>query len=285
MAGKKGGLGIGLDALFDDNKSDVQIKKSLRTMEIEPNKFQPRKDFDENSIAELAESIKQFGIIQPVVVKPMDNGYYCIVAGERRWRAARLLGLEEIPVIVREFSESEIMQVSLIENIQRENLNPIEEALGYKQLIEAYSMTQERIAELFGHSRSYITNSLRILSLPEEILNLIKEEKISVGHAKLLLSCSNDNMAKELAMQCADDKLTVKQLESVIKSISSNKKPKKPVQTDSYFKEMELSLKEILGRKVNIKSNSKGKGTLVLEFYNKDDLSAIADRLACSDNL
>lgn len=280
MAIRKGGLGAGLDALFDDNISDVQVKKTLRTMDIEPNRFQPRKNFDDDSIAELAVSVQKFGIIQPVVVKPMENGSYCIVAGERRWRAARLIGLEEIPVIIREFSESEAMQVSLIENIMRKDLNPIEEANGYKELIEKYNMTHEKISEVFGCSRPYITNSLRLLTLPHEILELVENGKISTGHAKVLLSCENRDIMIKLALQCAEDNLTVKQLEKLVKNISAQPKPEKTIPKDSYFREMELSLNEILGRKVSIKSDKKGHGTLVLEFYDKEDLSAIADRLA-----
>ncbi len=280
MALKKGGLGTGLDALFDDNTSEIQVKKTLRIMEIEPNKSQPRKDFDDEAIANLAESIKQFGIIQPVIVMPVSDGLYRIVAGERRWRAARLAGLTEIPVIIREFSDIEVMQISLIENIQRENLSPIEEASGYKELTEKFSMTQEKIAELFGRSRSYITNSIRLLSLPEEIQDMLKNGIITVGHAKILLSCENMETTKSLAKQCAEGNLTVKQLEKIVSSIKHCRKIPPSVAKDSYYTEMELSLKEILGRKVNIKANKKGKGTLTFEFFNKDDLSEIAERLS-----
>ncbi len=280
MALKKGGLGKGLDALFDDNESEIQVKKTLRIMEIEPNKAQPRKDFDEESIEKLAHSIKQFGVIQPVIVKPVSNGLYCIVAGERRWRAARLAGLTEIPVIVREFSDKEVMQISLIENIQREDLNPVEEANGYKELYERFSMTQEEISEIFGCSRSYITNSIRLLSLPDEVKDLLSEKKILIGHAKLLLSLNSDEDIKLLAKQCADDNLTVKQLRQLIEKISKQKTEIVKVKKDSYFTEMELSLKEILGRKVNIKANKKGKGTLTFEFFDKEDLIEIADKLA-----
>lgn len=281
MAFRRGGLGSGLDALFDDNFSDVQVKKTLRTMDIEPNRFQPRKNFDDDSLAELAASIQKFGIIQPVVVKPTGNGSYRIIAGERRWRAARLIGLEEVPVIIRELSENESMQISLIENIMREDLNPIEEAGGYKELIEKYGMTHESISEIFGCSRSYITNSLRLLTLPDEITEMLRNGKISVGHAKVLLSCSDRDIAVKLANQCADDNLTVKQLEKLVKNLESCRQPAKTVRSDNFFKEMEISLNQILGRKVSIKSNAKGHGTIVLEFYDKDDLSAIADKLSC----
>lgn len=258
--------------------SDNQEITIMRTMDVEPNRFQPRRDFDNQAIAELAQSIKQFGIIQPVVVKPLANGSYRIVAGERRWRAARMAGLEEIPVIIRDFSDSEEMQASLIENILRKDLNPIEEASGYKELMEKYSMTHEEISEIFGCSRSYITNSMRLLSLPADIIPLVAENKISVGHAKLLLSCSDKNIMSELAKQCAEDNLTVKQLEKLLKSM--DKPQKKIVRHDSYFREMELSLKEILGRKISIKYDKSSRGTLTLEFYDKKDLSDIADTLA-----
>ena len=257
--------------------SDNQEITIMRTMDVEPNRFQPRKDFDNQAIAELAQSIKQFGIIQPVVVKPLSNGSYRIVAGERRWRAARMAGLEEIPVIIRSFSDSEEMQASLIENILRKDLNPIEEASGYKELMEKYNMTHEEISDVFGCSRSYITNSMRLLSLPDDIIPLVAENKISVGHAKLLLSCSDKNIMSELAHQCAEDNLTVRQLEKLLKSMD---KPVKTIKRDSYFREMELSLKEILGRKISIKYDKSGRGTLSLEFYDKEDLSDIADTLA-----
>lgn len=251
--------------------------KTLRTMEIEPDRSQPRKDFDEDSIASLAESIRQFGIIQPVIVKKINNGSYRIVAGERRWRAAMLAGIEEIPVIISDCSEKQSRQISLIENIQRENLNPIEEALGYRELADRYNMTQENIAAVSGRSRPVVANLLRMLSMPDEIQQLIKDGKISTAQAKLLLSCDDKQIMKELAFKCAEEGLTVKQLERLVKQ--SLKAPKSTKRTDSYFKEMEISLKDMLCRNVSIKSDSKGKGTLILEFYDRDDLSAIAEKL------
>lgn len=259
------------------NNHEVTI---LRTMEIEPNRSQPRKNFDNDAIAELAQSIKHFGIIQPVVVRQLPNGVYRIVAGERRWRAARMAGLEEIPVIIRTFSDIEETQISLIENLLREDLNPLEEAMGYKELMDKYNMTHEEISDVFGCSRSYITNSLRLLYLPKDVCTLLAEGKISVGHAKLLLSCNNEKTISELAVQCAEGNLTVKQLDKLIKSIAKTEKNPKTEKRDSFYREMELSLKEILGRKISIKNEKSGRGTIILEYYDKEDLSAIADTLA-----
>lgn len=284
LAPKKGGLGMGLGALFSDNASEVQGKSTLRISEIEPNRLQPRKDFDEESIASLADSIKDHGLLQPIVVRPYGRAYQ-IVAGERRWRAARVAGLGEVPVVIKEFSDSEAMQIALIENLQRENLNPVEEALGYRELSEKYDMTQESIAEMTGRSRSAVTNAIRILGLPDEVLEMIRNGQVSTGHAKVLLALDDEKTIKELAAQVADGVLTVRALENAVKSLKSEKKGKTPPKkTDTYFREMELSLKERLGRKVLIKNKSNDKGTLVLEFYNKDDLREIADRLADTIN-
>ncbi|WP_044975542.1 ParB/RepB/Spo0J family partition protein [Ruminococcus sp. HUN007] len=284
MAPKKGGLGMGLGALLNDNASEVQGKSTLRISEIEPNRLQPRKDFDEEAIASLADSIKDHGLLQPIVVRPYGRAYQ-IVAGERRWRAARVAGLGEVPVVIKEFSDSEAMQIALIENLQRENLNPVEEALGYRELSEKYDMTQESIAEMTGRSRSAVTNAIRILGLPDEVLEMIRNGQVSTGHAKVLLALDDEKTIKELASQVADGVLTVRALENAVKSLKSEKKGKTtPKKTDTYFREMELSLKERLGRKVLIKNKSNDKGTLVLEFYNKDDLREIADRLADTIN-
>lgn len=284
LAPKKGGLGMGLGALLNDNASEVQGKSTLRISEIEPNRLQPRKDFDEEAIASLADSIKDHGLLQPIVVRPYGRAYQ-IVAGERRWRAARVAGLGEVPVVIKEFSDSEAMQIALIENLQRENLNPVEEALGYRELSEKYDMTQESIAEMTGRSRSAVTNAIRILGLPDEVLEMIRNGSVSTGHAKVLLALDDEKTIKELAAQVADGVLTVRALENAVKSLKSEKKGKTtPKKTDTYFREMELSLKERLGRKVLIKNKSNDKGTLVLEFYNKDDLREIADRLADTIN-
>lgn len=277
-----GGLGAGLDTLFSDNTNEVQVKKTLRTAEIEPNRDQPRKYFSDEAIASLADSIREHGMLQPVLVRPLNSGGYQIVAGERRWRAARMLGMDEIPVNIRELSDTEAMQISLIENLQRENLNPVEEALGYKELIENYGMTQDKVAKTVGRSRSSVANAVRLLSLPERVLTMVENGELSAGHAKALLGFENEELLIATAVRAADGGLTVRQVERAAqKSLetddSSNKASDKKI--DNYFVEMELSLKERLGRKVKV-DYGKNKGVLVLEFYNKEDLAAIAEKLA-----
>lgn len=277
MALKRGGLGMGLEALFSDNSSDIQVKKTLRVSEIEPNRFQPRKNFDEDAIASLAESIKEHGVLQPLLVRPY-SGTYQIVAGERRWRAAKIAGTEEIPVVIKELTDSEAMQLALIENLQRENLNPIEEAAGFKELVEKYNMTQEKIAVIAGKSRSSVSNSIRLLSLPAEVQEFVKEGKVSSGHAKVLLGIEDKEILIKLAEKVAEGELTVRGLESLVSKSASAEKVETE-KKDSYYREMEISLKERLGRKVSVKHNGKDKGTLVLEFYDKEDLLSIADKL------
>lgn len=277
-----GGLGAGLDTLFSDNTNEVQVKKTLRTAEIEPNRDQPRKYFSDEAIASLADSIREHGMLQPVLVRPLNSGGYQIVAGERRWRAARMLGMDEIPVNIRELSDTEAMQISLIENLQRENLNPVEEALGYKELIENYGMTQDKVAKTVGRSRSAVANAVRLLSLPERVLKMVENGELSAGHAKALLGFENEELLIATAVRAADGGLTVRQVERAAqKSLEtedlSNKASDKKI--DNYFVEMELSLKERLGRKVKV-DYGKNKGVLVLEFYDKEDLAAIAERLA-----
>lgn len=280
MAPKRGGLGMGLEALFSDNSSEVQVKKTLRTSEIEPNRLQPRKTFDEDAIASLAESIKEHGMIQPLIVRPY-MGSYQIVAGERRWRAARSAEVEEVPVIIKELSDAEAMQFAIIENLQREDLNPVEEAAGFKELSETYGMTQEDIAKIAGISRSAVSNSIRILGLPEEVQELIKEGLVSVGHAKVLLSVEDEELVKELALRVSEGCVTVRTLEKIVAGLKADeKKSSEKKSSDSYFKEMEISLRESLGRKVTVKNKGNDKGTLVVEFYDKADLLFLADKLA-----
>ena len=275
----KGGLGSGLDFLFDDSAADVQVKKTVRLADLEPNRAQPRKNFSEESIAAWADSIQQYGILQPSLVLPMA-GSYQIVAGERRWRAARMLGLDEVPVIIKELSDLETMQIALIENLQRENLNPIEEAMGYRDLMEQFGMTQESVAKMVGRSRSAVANALRLLQLPEEIQDMLEKGQISSGHAKGLLSISGDKLRLDTARKAAKGMLTVRAIEKIAAE-EAEVKPEPFVMdpdTDSYFKEMELSLSERLGRGVSVKFGPH-KGTLTLDFYNKDDLCALADKL------
>lgn len=280
-----GGLGAGLDTLFSDNSNEVQVKKTLRISEIEPNRSQPRKKFSEEAIVALSESIREHGILQPILVRPLANGGYQIVAGERRWRAARMAGLEEVPVNIRELSDSETMQIAVIENLQRENLNPVEEALGYNELIEKYGMTQEKVAKMVGKSRSSIANSVRILSLPQNVLKLLEDGRISTGHAKALLSFGDKDDIVAVANKAADGGMTVRQVEKLVQKYENNNGSvieKTDRKTDSYFVELELSLKERLGRKVRV-DYGKNKGVLVLEFYDKEDLSAIAEKLVSDD--
>ncbi len=278
----KGGLGKGLDTLFMDNTTDIQVKKTLRVSEIEPNRDQPRKTFSEDAINALAESIREHGMIQPILVRPLSTGSYQIVAGERRWRAARMLGLDEVPVTVRELSDSQTMQIAIIENLQRENLNPIEEANGYSELIEKYDMTQDEVAKLVGRSRSAIANSIRMLSLPDKVQKLIEDGDLSAGHAKALLAFSDEKLLVDTAKKAAGGGLTVRQVEKLAQ-LEENK-GSAPAEAsdkriDNYFVEMELSLKERLGRKVKI-DFGKNKGVLVLEFYDKEDLAGLAEILA-----
>lgn len=280
----KGGLGAGLDTLFSDNASDVQIKTTLRTADIEPNRDQPRKHFSTETIANLADSIREHGILQPILVRPLETGGYQIVAGERRWRAARMLGLDEVPVNIKELSDIETMQIAIIENLQRENLNPVEEAAGYKELIDNYGMTQEQVGKMVGKSRSAIANSIRLLSLPEKIIKMLENGDLTAGHAKALLTYDSDEMKVAIANRAADGGMTVRQLEKMVQKSAENNGKRQPLdeKIDNYFVEMEISLKERLGRKVKV-DYGKNKGVLILEFYDKDDLAAIAEKLTVEE--
>lgn len=277
-----GGLGSGLDSLFSDNMTEVQVKKTLRITEIEPNREQPRKNFSDEAITALAESIRDHGMLQPILVRPMEDGSYRIVAGERRWRAARMLGLDEVPVNIKEMTDTEAAQLALIENLQRENLNPVEEAMGFKELIEKYGMTQDAVAKTIGRSRSSVSNSMRILALPDRILNMVEDGELSLGHAKALLSFENKDLMIATAVKAANGGLTVRQVERAAQKSLENEdeqSEKSNRRIDNYFVEVELSLKEALGRKVKV-DYGKNKGALTLEFYDKDDLAAIVKRLA-----
>lgn len=279
----KGGLGSGMDLLFEDNVSQVQVKKTLRLSELEPNRSQPRKNFDESAISALADSIREHGILQPILVRPLAFGGYQIVAGERRWRAARMLGLDEVPVIIRDLSDLETAQIALIENLQRENLNPLEEAQGYKQLQDEFDMKQEEIAKTVGRSRSAVTNAMRLLRLPEEVQELLIDGSISAGHARALLGFTDETLMIEAAQKAAAGLLTVRQLEKMASdSEKSGDEPKTP-QVDSYYREMEISLHDRLGRKVKV-DFKRNKGVLQLEFYDKEDLQTLAQRLVEETN-
>lgn len=272
---------MGLDALFSDNSSEVQAKQTLRINEIEPNKSQPRTDFDEQSIANLADSIREHGLLQPILVRPLQNGGYQIVAGERRWRACRMLGMSEVPVLIRELSDRETAQIALIENLQRENLNPVEEAAGYKDLMEKYGMTQDDVARTVGKSRSSVANSLRILNMPAEIKEMLKKGEISAGHAKALASIENEELMLQTARRAAKGLATVREIEKLASKSDKIKNPKKDLskeRPDNFFKEMEIGLSEELRRKVRV-SYSKNKGVVEIEFYSKEELIDIAERL------
>ncbi len=275
----KGGLGSGMDLLFEDNVSQVEVKKTVRISEIEPNRSQPRKNFDETAISALAESIRQHGILQPLLVRPLAFGGYQIVAGERRWRAARMLGMDEVPVIVRDLSDLETAQIALIENLQREDLNPVEEALGFQKLQDDFGMKQDEISKTVGRSRSAVANSLRLLKLPDEIKELLIDGSITAGHARALLGFSDTEAMIIAAQRVAAGLLTVRQLEKMAsESVKPAAEKKTPQQLESYYREMEISLHDRLGRKVHVDFR-KNKGILMLEFYDKDDLQALAQRL------
>ncbi len=270
---------MGMDALFTENDSEEKPHKTLRLTEIYPNKEQPRTDFDDEALSTLAESIKQHGVLQPLLVRPMEQGGYQIVAGERRWRAARMAGLEEVPVFIRKLTDQQTMELALVENLQRENLNPVEEALGYKELMETYGYTQEQVARIVGKSRPAVANSLRILGLDSLTLKMVRDGEISIGHAKILAGVEDSAKRAELAQKVKRDLLTVRNLEELVKAESSPKKPKLPPKKDVYLKEIELSLAETTGRKVTVNGKN-GKGKLEIEFYSEEDLAAIANLLA-----
>lgn len=281
MPPKKGGLGKGLDSLFADNSiEELDEGKSvvtLRLNDIEPNKNQPRQYFDDDSLSELADSIRDHGVLQPLIVRPLSDGSYQLVAGERRWRASRLAGLTEVPVIVRALTDSEVAVIALIENLQRENLNPIEEAEGISRLIEEYAFTQEQAAEKLGKSRSAVTNTLRLMALPERVRGLVSDDFLSAGHARALLGLADKSKIEETADEIITKKLSVRETEKLVKQMNAAKEktaqPKKA--RESFYDEVELSLSDALGRKVTVKNSGKG-GKLEFEFFDKEDLMKLA---------
>lgn len=282
MAAKKGGLGRGLDALFADNSVEENSSASavkLSLNEIEPNKDQPRKTFDEKALSELADSIAQHGVIQPLLVRPMPDGSYQLVAGERRWRAARRAGLSEVPVVIREMSDSEMMELALIENLQREDLNPIEEAEGLQQLIHTYGLTQETAAARVGRSRPAIANALRLLSLPTPILELTRDGKISAGHARALLSLNDEEKMVEIADQILKKEISVREVERLAKAAAKEKKQPEnyPLRRDTFYDEVELALTNSLGRRIKVNLNKKeNRGTIEIEFFDQNDLTDLS---------
>ena len=306
MAGKKSGLGRGLDALFpektvqskpktvktvkEEKKVAVNTKKSsqqetsngermMKISMIEPNREQPRKKFDEDALQELSESIKQYGILQPLLVSDKKD-YYEIVAGERRWRAAKMAGLKEVPVVVKEFSTQEIVEISLIENIQREDLNPVEEAMAYKRLIDEFHLKQDEIAERVSKSRTAVTNSMRLLKLDSRVQQMMVDEMISAGHARAILAISDPEQQYNAAMKVFDEKLSVRETEKLVKSILTPTK-KKPVVSnpteDAIYESLEEKMKGITGTRVFIHRKKNNKGKIEIEYYSRDDLDRIID--------
>ena len=279
MAAKKGGLGRGFDSLFLDNSSDAQAESgsvSLPIGQIEPDRGQPRTKFDEEALSELENSIREYGVLQPLLVRPMSDGTYRIVAGERRWRAARRAGLTEVPVIIRSLTDSEAAAIALIENLQREDLNPIEEAVGIKRLIEEYDFTQEAAADKLSKSRSAIANSLRLLALPNEVLKFLSDGVLSAGHGRALLGLNNKELIPETADRVIEEKLSVRQTEQLVKALNKPVRPPKPKpKRDTFYDEVELALSDVLARQVTVTNAGEG-GKLTIEFFDADDLKKLA---------
>lgn len=286
----KRGLGKGLDALISAEavkpikEETGQAETIVKITKVEPNREQPRKNFDEDSLQELADSIKQYGLLQPILVQDRKD-YYEIIAGERRWRAAKLAGLKEVPVIIKNYSEQEIMEISLIENIQREDLNPIEEAIAYKRLLDEFNLKQDEVAERVSKSRSTITNSMRLLKLCDFVQQMIIDDKLTTGHARALIPIEDEEQQKQLAEKIFDEKLSVREVEKIIKGIlnPTEKKPKKENVSENIqyiYEDIENKLKEKLSRKVEISAKGKnGAGRIELEFYSNDDLDRLFEAL------
>ncbi len=280
MAAKKGGLGKGMSALIYDNAMEPTSGESVRLSinEIEPNRDQPRKIFEEQALAELSASIKEHGVLQPLLVRPMADGSYRLVAGERRYRAARMAGVTEVPVTIREMTDEEESIFALIENLHREDLNAIEEAQGIKTLIDTFGFTQEEAAQKVGKSRTAVTNSLRLLNLPEDISNLVRDGKISMGHARALLSFEDAAEASRVAQLVVKDGISVRDVERLAKSAQKTKKSpeKREKKRDIFYEEVEIALSKMLGRKVKVFVSKGGSGTLEVEFFSKSDLEKLS---------
>ncbi len=303
MAAKKSGLGRGLDALFPDKspqekaktaksmseRPEIKVKKEeilpksaellVKISKVEPNRQQPRKQFNEDALLELSESIKQYGILQPLLVSDKKD-YYEIIAGERRWRAAKLAGLKEVPVLVKEFNDQEVVEISLIENIQREDLNPIEEAMAYRRLLEEFHLKQDEIAERVSRSRTAVTNSIRLLKLEERVQQMLIDDMISAGHARTLLSITDGETQYNLAMKIFDEKLSVRETERLVKSVLEPPKKKEYVSNtaeDAIYESLEEKMKGIMGTRVFIHRKKNNKGKIEIEYYSKDELERIID--------
>lgn len=307
MAVRRGGLGKGIDTLIPassamakkteraggktQNTEPKIVEKIIEKVvekpadlyvkigEIEPNREQPRKAFDEDALLELSDSIKQFGILQPLLVQKKD-GYYELIAGERRWRAAKLAGLKEVPIVIREFTDQEVVEISLIENIQREDLNPIEEAVAFKRLMEEFHLKQDEIAERVSKSRTAVTNSMRLLKLDKRVQQMLVEEMITTGHARALLSLEDGEQQHAAAMKIFDEKLSVRETEKMVKNILQPKLPKMKehdTAQDAIYEHLEERMKSIMGTKVAINRKSKNKGKIEIEYYSEDELERIIE--------
>ena len=279
MAVKKKGLGRGFDAIFADNTveeiSSAQSAVKVKLSDIEPNRNQPRKNFDEEALAELAHSIEQHGVLQPLLVRPCPDGSYQLVAGERRWRASRMAGLSEVPVVIRDLTDAQVAELALVENLQREDLDPIEEALGFKELSEKYEYTQEEISNLVGCSRPAVANALRLLTLPEEIITLISKKQLSPGHARAVMTIDDDALKISAAQTAVKEELSVRDTERLARSLLKEpKKGKKTKKRYPYNDVVELSLSDVLKRMVRVTKSSKS-GKLEIEFFDDDDLKKL----------
>ena len=301
MAARKKGLGKGLDSLIPDNKSvkinqtekvlkslengDVQVESEsgeqmISINKVEPNRDQPRKKFEEDALMELSDSIKQFGVLQPLLVRKRKD-YYEIIAGERRWRAAKMAGIKEIPVIIKDYTEQEIIEIGLIENIQRENLNPIEEAAAYKRLLEEFNLKQDEVAERVSKSRTAVTNSMRLLKLCEKVQQMVIDDMISTGHARALLAIEDADSQYELAVKIFDEKLSVRDVEKLVKDIKNPKRPKvkKIIENEFLYNDLANRMKDVMGTKVNRAAKGNGKGKIEIEYYSDDELERMFDMI------
>ena len=281
---KKGGLGKGLDAIFHDNaRSDENGAVELNINELEPNRAQPRKNFSDEAMRELADSIAQHGVLQPLLVRPLLSGGYQIVAGERRWRASRMAGLTTVPALIKELTDSEVMQIALIENLQREDLKPLEEAQGYQALMEEFGFTQDEISKTVGKSRPAVTNALRLLNLPEDVRSMLERGEMTAGHARTLLSFKDDTALHQAAKRVAREGISVRELEKMAKKANTEKQDKpKNTRRIRYYDEAELALCDALNRVVHV-AGTKKKGVLSIEFYGEEDLKNLLHELKLNE--
>lgn len=311
MAVKRNGLGKGLDSLIPNksdkltkpetkkNNSEVKVSPAkkikedpkaseilLKINQVEPNRDQPRKEFDEDALLELADSIKQFGVLQPLLVQKKKD-YYEIIAGERRWRAAKLAGLKEVPVLIKSYTDQEIVEISLIENIQRENLNPIEEAMAFKRLLEEFHLKQDEVAERVSKSRTAVTNSMRLLKLSDKVKQMIIDDMISTGHARALLAIEDEEQQYLLATKIFDEKLSVRETEKLVKSLKNPKKEVNKTTPEHQFiyNDIAEKMKSIMGTKVNINAKANGKGKIEIEYYSEEELERIYDLMMTIHNV